>query len=119
MESVRDFFSKLQEQISLDEIDSNILLKIFCESLLLVVEDFESDLSSLNLKTTNSLTDLEKNAVASFNVDKPPKLDIEKYMIRICQLATPENSTIILTFILIDKLLNTGKIQLKRNNIHK
>jgi hypothetical protein len=118
MENFRDFFSKIEKNTTLNDLNTNLLIKILCNSLLSVVNDFESNSNGLNY-SKNFLFKVTDDKSDIFEVDKTPKLDIVSYMIRICQFATPDNSTVILTFILVDKILNTGKIALKTNNIHK
>lgn len=95
---------------------------------------FDDSLSNSNIAPkTNSLSlssinpeSCNKNGIESskfdytkvFSSNLKPKISLEEYFIRIAKYTTPENSTILLTFILIDKLCNTKKIELRKDNIY-
>lgn len=110
-----DTLSNQQNLVS-EEVNQEILLDILCENTLEVIDELHNNtINSTLLNTSYS----EKKAAYAFEVTKPAKITLKEYFLRIINNCEVENSTLLLTFILIDKLSNTRKIKLQYNNIHK
>ena len=60
-----------------------------------------------------------KECINKFTIKKVPSITINKYLRRIVKYANPEQSTLIMVLIYIDKICENSNVQLTANNIHR
>ena len=60
-----------------------------------------------------------KECINKFTIKKVPSITINKYLRRIVKYANPEQSTLIMVLIYIDKICDNSNVQLTANNIHR
>ena len=115
--------SLISEMSSADECEIPVIkkVKIISENLFLIssISNVLENLLEQNKKLKSYKTSLKKQSSMIYSKGKKYKISIIHFLERIFKYLHPEDSTIIIALILIDRLCNSKNINLNEYNIHK